>query len=94
LNALSVDDREKQWKARITEAKTFTGVADERGELVGFVTADSTRDLDKDSATTGEITALYVTPERWAKGAGTLLCRAACAELVRQGKKEVTLWGP
>jgi GNAT superfamily N-acetyltransferase len=78
LEALSVDQRERDWSARLGSGAGATLVA-RRDELVtGFVTLIGR-----------EIAALYVDPDRWRRGIGSALLRAA---LAAAGEGEVTVW--
>lgn len=69
-----------------------TYVAEQDGEVLGFVTLGPCRDTDVDGDTTGEIWGVYLAPEHWRKGIGTRLCRHAEHVLRSRGCATVTLW--
>ena len=61
------------------------------GTVVGFCSLIPTRDTDAESAT-GEVAALFVSPERWRSGVGQALL-GACIEAARLRRyRAVTLW--
>lgn len=94
LDGLSVPEREGSWRAILTEGDLWmTRVAEEvGGELVGFCSvALSARD-EGAGATTAEIGALYVDPDRWREGAGSALLAAVLGELGERGRRDVVLW--
>jgi GNAT superfamily N-acetyltransferase len=66
-------------------------VAEEGGQVVGFVAFGPCRDDDA-SASVGELYALYVLADRWRSGIGTALQDLCVAELRGAGFAEATLW--
>jgi len=58
--------------------------------IVGFVAVSARRHVDANDV--GEIQALYVAPDRWRSGAGTLLLNKAESVLVEMGYVEASLW--
>jgi GNAT superfamily N-acetyltransferase len=66
-------------------------VAEVAGRLAGFVLHGPSRDDDA-AATTGEIWALYVDPDRWRAGVGRALVDAALDDLRRRGFRESSVW--
>lgn len=82
LAALSVDTRAAQWR------RCPPLVAEDDGEIVGFVSVGASRDDDAD----GELYAIYVDPERWGAGAGAELISAGEARLRELGYRDVVLW--
>ncbi len=61
------------------------------GTVVGFCSLIPTRDTDAEAAT-GEVAALYVSPERWRSGVGQALLHA-CIDAARLRRyRAVTLW--
>lgn len=96
LDRLSTDERERVWRNLLADEDGCSGTIvvigdDERVE--GFCTVSlPSRDADAGRGT-AEVTATYVDPARWRRGAGSALLRAALAELgLRGGFQEVTLW--
>jgi ribosomal protein S18 acetylase RimI-like enzyme len=70
----------------------WAAVAEDGDTLIGFVSLNvPSRDADAD-ARTAEISALYVEPGQWRRGAGTALIDAALAEASARGCTGVTLW--
>lgn len=92
LAALDVRERAVSWRDRLAadDRRTRTLLAEEDGRVVGFLTAGPTRDDDL-AATTGEVYALYVAPDRWSRGVGRGLL-AAGLDTLSSGHDRVTLW--
>jgi RimJ/RimL family protein N-acetyltransferase len=82
LAALSVEERADMWR------RWPPLVAEQDGEIVGFVSVGSIRDADAD----GELFAIYVQPERWGTGVGRELIRAGEQHLRDLGHADVILW--
>ena len=90
LDGLSIPQREASWRARIDEGAATILVAEDAGEVVGWLSLGATR--DEDGGDTTELYALYVDPERWRAGIGRSLWDAAAARLRERSAREVTLW--
>jgi len=93
LNSLSVDDRESTWR-EILEKKAcelWVAAEDNSHELAGWVAFGKCRDADQ-SASVGELWAIYVAPNYWSSGVGRTLWLAARTRLIERGFTEVTLW--
>ena len=71
LDNLSIPKREQAWQNILSDSKTNTIVQEINGAVVDFANFGHTRDEDKDSTVTGEITSIYLNPEHWRKGLGT-----------------------
>jgi ribosomal protein S18 acetylase RimI-like enzyme len=69
-----------------------TYVAEQGGALLGFLTLGGCRDADVDRETTGEIWGIYLAPQHWRKGVGTLLCRHGERTLKARAYRSATLW--
>ena len=67
-----------------------TVVAEEEDRILGFATVGPTRDLDAPGA--GEVFGLYVDPDCWRRGCGSLLMSDARARLAGRGHREAVLW--
>jgi ribosomal protein S18 acetylase RimI-like enzyme len=92
LDTLSVDERVATWEAYLGDgAAGRMVVAEVEAELVGFVAFGPSVDADV-GASTGEITTLYVGPDRWGSGAGRALMGHACHRLAADGFDRATLW--
>jgi acyl dehydratase/ribosomal protein S18 acetylase RimI-like enzyme len=92
LDALSVAQREGDWRKRLLAATTgdpipFTLVAELAGALRGFCNVAR---LDNDADAT--IGALYVEPGHLRAGIGSALLDAALARLRAAGRDDVVLW--
>ena len=92
LNNLSISKREKSWQNILTHSQTHTIVQEIDDLVVGFANFGQTRDEDKDSKITGEITSIYLNPEYGRKGLGT-----ECVEFILKNMKnlkftQITLW--
>jgi GNAT superfamily N-acetyltransferase len=83
LQGLSMPDaveRHRRWPPQF--------VAEQEGEIVGFVAVGASRDPGTD----GELFAIYVHPEHWGTGVGRALIEAGEDELRRLGHEEAVLW--
>ncbi|MBN2209855.1 MAG: GNAT family N-acetyltransferase [Sedimentisphaerales bacterium] len=69
-----------------------TYVAQQYGEVVGFVTMGGCRDEDVEQAAVGEIWAIYLLERHWRKGYGTQLCRYAESLFRQRGWRRAVLW--
>jgi ribosomal protein S18 acetylase RimI-like enzyme len=92
-DTLPMDKRIAFWRDAIEYGEPLVQVVTHQGKVVGFVGYDRSRDA-KSKPTTGEIWAIYVDPEHWARGAGLALWDAAREGLAEEGCTEVTLWIP
>jgi GNAT superfamily N-acetyltransferase len=61
------------------------------GEVLGLVHVSPSRDADA-PACTGELTAIYLTPESWGRGGGRLLLDVAMTSLRAADFRRATLW--
>ena len=90
LARLDPEERAARWRDRIPD--TIALVAEYDGTLAGFTSlAVPARDPDVQAAA-GEITTLYVDPERRRRGIGRALVDAAAAELRDDGCDVAVLW--
>jgi ribosomal protein S18 acetylase RimI-like enzyme len=90
LDGLDVDRRASSYtfdRERPEDPVTWIAVDD---AVMGFVTVSASRDTDANGA--GEIQALYVAPEHWRSGIGTLLLNKGESVLVSMGFDEASLW--
>jgi len=87
LDALSVDDRERNWQEWIPHPETAALVAELDGRIVGFVNVGP---CWTDPAI-GELYAIYVVPEAHGRGAGPALMDAAVRALSERWD-EAMLW--
>jgi GNAT superfamily N-acetyltransferase len=92
LDRLDVAERAESWRNAIASSSADVLVIDDAGgRLAGFCSLIRSRDPDA-SATTGEIAALYVDPERCRVGLGTMLLRDALTLAPERGFATLTLW--
>jgi ribosomal protein S18 acetylase RimI-like enzyme len=91
LYSLSIDGRESAWRQNLLAADTSTWVAEESSVVVGWISAGASRDTDVRTSA-GEVWAVYVAPEWWAKGVGRSLCVQAEEHLSAERFLSVTLW--
>jgi GNAT superfamily N-acetyltransferase len=93
LAALDERERAARWRELLEDATAF--VAQEPGSgaerIAGFCSLAAPA-LELDEPATGEVTALYVDPAAWRRGAGRALMDAAGAELRDEGCDEVVVW--
>jgi len=91
LDALKPEDRASRYdfvNTDPTKPKTF--VVLEENTICGFATLSPAKDADKKEM--GELCALYVAPDHWARGIGAQLLHHAHAQLAVQGYDEAVLW--
>jgi GNAT superfamily N-acetyltransferase len=81
------------WADAIEYGEPWLQVVTADGRVVGFVGYDRSRD-PKTKPTTGEIWAMFVSPDHWGQGAGLALWDAAREGLIEEGCTEVTVWLP
>ncbi|MDN6332879.1 MAG: GNAT family N-acetyltransferase, partial [Micrococcaceae bacterium] len=92
LDSLSVHRRALAWQRLLDdEAIPAPYLAFWGSEAVGLVHAGTSRDVDA-SATTGEVTSIYLLPEYVGQGIGWRLWSTALDQLGASGHDSVTLW--
>lgn len=93
LDGLSVADREATWQTLLQNSveEAFTVVAERDGRVLGFCSMIAPSRDDDAGGGTCEVAAIYVEPERWRTGVGSMLLVAALRELDGSWD-EVTLW--
>lgn len=95
LDGLRPADRVPRWTATLRGAEwpgRGTILAEDAGEVIGFVDLRPTRDDDQDPGAVGEIAAFYVLPTAWGQGVGRHLMAAAVRTLGAAGYAAATLW--
>lgn len=94
LRGLSVEERADMWERALRgppmTARTL--VAEDRGEVIGFLAAGATRDEDLDSERVAGIYALYLDPDHWGRGVGRALMERALREMALMGFQRAVLW--
>lgn len=91
LDNLRVDDREVTWRTRLAKADAHVWVAQDDGDILGWISVAASRDPQAEP-TTGELCAIYLDPNHWRRGVGTVLWREAELYLLSAGFVDVTLW--
>ena len=90
LESLRPEDRASRYTFGSTDPLSpRTTVAVEESEILGFATIAP---ADEDGTTTGELCALYVDPDRWRRGIGSVLLADACDRLATSGFDQAVLW--
>ena len=94
LDGLHPAQRVEQWERLLAEVNDGVGVlvADEGGDLLGFVAYSASRDGDVAPRRVGEIDAIYLRPSAWGQGIGRRLMRAGLARLAAAKFEQATLW--
>jgi GNAT superfamily N-acetyltransferase len=73
-------DRARRWVEIFERGSSETLVADEDGQIVGFISYGKSRQ-ERAARDEGEIYAIYVASSHWSKGIGRLLWISALARL-------------
>lgn len=92
LAGLSVDRRAAVWERLLENPELDIFVADDAaGDVAGFASLAASRDADAPPGT-GELPSIYVYPDHWRRGCGTVLLDTVleCARL--RGYQRLTLW--
>jgi len=90
----SVEIREDQWRRGLAwpeERGLLVWVAEDEGQIVGFISAGPGEDATAPSAV-GEVYTLYLEPSRIGQGVGRALMLESLDELKRRGFTEAILW--
>ena len=83
--------RRQMWTRILTgQPETFVYVAEERREVVGFVSGGPNRDTS--SPFTGELQAIYILEAHQGKGVGRRLASALVSRLLEQGHTSMLIW--
>jgi len=93
LAGLSVENRERMWtnELHVLPPETRPWVAEADQQIIGFVSSGGSRD-DNPRPGEGEVYAIYVLPDCWARGIGRNLLAHAERDLVTRGYSEAILW--
>ncbi|MEA2276690.1 MAG: hypothetical protein QOC78_1650 [Solirubrobacteraceae bacterium] len=93
LDSLSVDDRERQWSARLTQPAidSSTLVAERAGRVVGLAFVGPSPDGDALPGT-AQLHSLYVDEDVAGTGVGRLLMTTAAERVRVRGYEILTLW--
>lgn len=91
LNNITSDKRQKYFEKALSEKLEEDAIIFENEKAVGQITIGKCRDLDKNDYY-GEVWGIYLLPEFWNKGIGTILINWGLDELKKRNYKMVTLW--
>jgi GNAT superfamily N-acetyltransferase len=95
LDSLDVEQRYIVWARIIGQAewpRAGTFVAEDGGDVVGFASICPSRDDDAESASAGELAAIYLLPGSWGKGLGRELMASALSARSDAAFDEATAW--
>jgi GNAT superfamily N-acetyltransferase len=94
LDAQSIDEREETWHGFLTDDANDvrTIVAEDSGDITGFISIIGVARDDDARPGTAEIPALYVHPMRWRNEIGMSLMLVALSALRASEAIDVTLW--
>lgn len=97
LDSLSVEKRIADWTGWMAAEESTVFLAYDGGTPAGFVVIGRTKTPPPGSSPirpshSGEIYALYLHPDYWRKGIGTLLIKHAARELKERKHSTICLW--
>ncbi|MGP4079653.1 GNAT family N-acetyltransferase [Pseudalkalibacillus sp. R45] len=90
LDSLSPEQKISQWTRNLEQDDPILLVADEAGQVVGFVSAGKSR--SDHLPFKAEIYAIYILKEFQRKGIGKALVKAAVAEFKSRGWDSMLIW--
>lgn len=92
LDGLDVERRAAGWRQFLSSEGQFTFVAEDAdGPVTAFVHGNAAREENPDGKT-GEVFAIYASPDAWGTGAGRKLMAAAVEWLREAGFRDAVLW--
>lgn len=91
LEKYTPEKREEYFKNAIIYKTEETAVIESSGKVIGFITLGQSRDIDSTSEC-GEVWGIYLSPDYWRRGFGTILLNWGLKELGLRGFIKVTLW--
>jgi ribosomal protein S18 acetylase RimI-like enzyme len=92
LDAFTYGWREEAFRASLAAGEEETYLVRAEGQTVGLLTIGAARDADLDTARTGEIWGIYISPDHWRRGIGRALAREAESMLRSRGYEDAVLW--
>ena len=93
LSTRNLSDCISQWTYNVLDDDSVTvAVAECNSVVAGVASFSLARDADVDVATTAELQAIYVSPDRWAHGIGRRLCEHAMDRLYSGKITSILLW--
>jgi ribosomal protein S18 acetylase RimI-like enzyme len=91
LEKISSEKRAARFLKVITEKSEETAVIIVDNRIVGFITLGRCRDEDL-SRNHGEVWGIYLSPDNWRTGIGSILLNWGISELAATGYKKISLW--
>lgn len=84
--------RVRRWQEWLSAPEIDCLVVERDDEIVGFCTIRPSADADVDATEVAEMPTLYVRPDAWRRGVGSLLCNEAIERTTAGGFHVLTLW--
>jgi ribosomal protein S18 acetylase RimI-like enzyme len=92
LKELDVTAREKTWGQILAQTEFPCYLAASENYVFGFAHISRSRDSDRNPSEVGEITSIYVDPDKYRQGNGKLLMNHAMQFFIESGFSQVDLW--
>jgi ribosomal protein S18 acetylase RimI-like enzyme len=90
LQRQSVEKREAFWSKQLGSGSSHTLVAEDGGDVVGWIDFGKCRDADAQAD--AEVYAVYLEPTRFRRGIGSALWRTMLEQVRRDGRRRVAVW--
>ncbi|WP_461535349.1 GNAT family N-acetyltransferase [Spongorhabdus nitratireducens] len=92
LDNLDPVQRAASWEKRLGSTDSHILTARDDQGITGFIHTSRCRDVDLNPQSTSEITSIYLHPDYFRQGIGTLLLNSAVDSLRQAGYQQVSLW--
>jgi ribosomal protein S18 acetylase RimI-like enzyme len=92
LQGFTYQRREEAFRQALAANSEETYLIEDSDLAVGILTVGVSRDTDLDVSRTGEIWGIYIAPDHWHRGIGTMCVQEAEQLLQSRGYCEVVLW--
>lgn len=86
------DQRVARWESWLADPGIHCVVAQQGQEILGFVTVRGSTDDDLPSTRIAEMPTLYIAPDHWRRGLGSILCDVAVERARSLGFDALVLW--
>lgn len=90
LQRQSIKEREAFWAKHLTSRSSHTLVAQDNGDIVGWIDFGICRDADAQAA--AEVYALYLDPTQLRRGIGSALWCTMLEQVTRDGHRRLAVW--
>src|SRR5690606_37227487 len=90
LQRQSVEKREAFWAKQLGSGSSHTLVAEEAGDVVGWIDFGTCRDADAPSD--AEVYAVYLEPTWFRRGVGSALWRTMLEQVMQDGRRRLAVW--